>query len=587
MRNRSLLIAGAAALALAIPALAQQGGGSQPDPGGGQPVANTTGPTGGSRGISLSTGPGEIETLIQQLEAAQLAPVAPPVEYPAHARRDPWVAGRLDPVELGLGANPWGSVSGTFLSTLMRRMDTPIASRWAHIALRNGLLARTRAPNAVNPVDWTAERSWLLLRMGEADAARMLIYGVDTDRFTPKMTQVAVQSALANGDPPALCPIEERIRRFDPAIRELVSAMCASLSGEPETAAAQIDHARRYGRIGGIDLTLAEKVVGAGANTGRAVTVEWDPVDNLTAWRFGLATATGMTVPDRLLRYAPPRLRAFEARAPLLSAEDRLDAALVAAGLGVFSSQALVDLYSTIYDGTDPGDLPGTDAWKLRQAFVAADRDARMGAIRQLLQKDGNALRKEATRALVARAASRIDPDPKLEADAPELVSAMLAAGYDVAAARWAPALRGMDGEAADRVWAMLALSSADGRGVEINFSRIAGFISRDKSPGKARSALLVAGLAGLGRINNNAVNALNRRYGFGIGRQSSWTRMIDSAAGRGQSGTVLVMTGTGLQTPSWSDVPGAHLYHSVAALRRTGQDYTARMIAAEALSRT
>lgn len=587
MRNRSLLIAGAAALALAIPALAQQGGGSQPDPGGGQPVANTTGPTGGSRGISLSTGPGEIETLIQQLEAAQLAPVAPPVEYPAYARRDPWVAGRLDPVELGLGANPWGSVSGTFLSTLMRRMDTPIASRWAHIALRNGLLARTRAPNAVNPVDWTAERSWLLLRMGEADAARMLIYGVDTDRFTPKMTQVAVQSALANGDPPALCPIEERIRRFDPAIRELVSAMCASLSGEPETAAAQIDHARRYGRIGGIDLTLAEKVVGAGANTGRAVTVEWDPVDNLTAWRFGLATATGMTVPDRLLRYAPPRLRAFEARAPLLSAEDRLDAALVAAGLGVFSSQALVDLYSTIYDGTDPGDLPGTDAWKLRQAFVAADRDARMGAIRQLLQKDGNALRKEATRALVARAASRIDPDPKLEADAPELVSAMLAAGYDVAAARWAPALRGMDGDAADRVWAMLALSSPDGRGVEINFSRIAGFISRDKSPGKARSALLVAGLAGLGRINNNAVNALNRRYGFGIGRQSSWTRMIDSAAGRGQSGTVLVMTGTGLQTPSWSDVPGAHLYHSVAALRRTGQDYTARMIAAEALSRT
>ena len=47
--------------------------------------------------------------------------------------------------------------------------------------------------------------------------------------------------------------------------------MCSSLSGEPETAAAQIDDARRFGRIGGIDLALAEKVVGAGANTGRAV----------------------------------------------------------------------------------------------------------------------------------------------------------------------------------------------------------------------------------------------------------------------------------------------------------------------------
>ena len=77
-------------------------------------------------------------------------------------------------------------------------MDTPIASRWAHIALRDALLAKARAPRDVNPVDWVAERAWLLLRMGEADAARMLVAGVDTDRFTPKMVQVAVQSALAN-----------------------------------------------------------------------------------------------------------------------------------------------------------------------------------------------------------------------------------------------------------------------------------------------------------------------------------------------------------------------------------------------------
>jgi hypothetical protein len=33
--------------------------------------------------------------------------------------------------------------------------------------------------------------------------------------------------------------------------------------------------------------------------------------------------------------------------------------------------------------------------------------------------------------------------------------------------------------------------------------------------------------------------------------------------------------------------VPPSHLYHAVAALSRTGQGFTARMIAAEALSRT
>ena len=174
----------------------------------------------------------------------------------------------------------------------MRRMDAPIASRWAHIALRDALLARVRAPAQVNPVDWVAERAWLLLRMGEADAARMLVAGVNTDKFTPKMVQVGVQSALATADTPALCPLQDGIRQYDKNIRQLVQAMCASLAGEPESAGAQIDQARRYGRIGGIDLVLAEKVVGAAGNT-RSVTVEWEPVETLTAWRFGLAAGNG------------------------------------------------------------------------------------------------------------------------------------------------------------------------------------------------------------------------------------------------------------------------------------------------------
>jgi hypothetical protein len=101
------------------------------------------------------------------------------------------------------------------------------------------------------------------------------------------------------------------------------------------------------------------------------------------------------------------------------------------------------------------------------------------------------------------------------------------------------------------------------------------------------RSALLVAGLAGLGRINAGAADSLNRRFALGIGHQSSWTRMIDAAAERGQSAGVLVLTGTGFQTSNWADIPGSHLYHSVSGLIRTRQDFTARMIAAEALART
>ena len=584
MRSKSLLAAGAV-LALAIPALAQQA--AQPPPAQPSPAPVSTNAASPAQPTPLTASPAGGDTSVAELTLQQLAPPPPPVEYPAHARRDPWVVGRLDPVAVGLGDNPWGAANGTFLSSLMRRMDTPIASRWAHIALRNALLAKSRAPRAVNPVDWVAERAWLLLRLGEADAARMLVAGVDTDRFTPKLFQVGVQSALANGDPPALCPLQDGIRKYEPAIRALVSAMCASLSGEPESASAQIDDARRRGRIGGIDLMLAEKVVGAGANTARSTTIEWDPVDRLTAWRFGLATATGMVPPDRLVRAASPRLRAFEARAPLLTADQRLESARVATGLGVLSSQSMIDLYSTIYDSTDPSDLPGTDAWQVRQAFVGNDRDAKLGAFRKLLGGAKDPLQHEAMRALLGRAASLIQPDPELEKDAPELISAMLAAGYDRAAQRWIAATRRMDGEPGDRCWAMLVLASPDPRGLDLSTSRINAFIDRDKSPDKVRSALLVAGLAGLGRITADGADSLSRRNELGLGRQSVWTRMIDAAAGRDQPASVLILAGTGLQTTDFVGVPGAHLYHIIGGLIRTRQDYAARMIAAEALSRT
>ena len=577
---------------LALPALAQDrtppAATPTPSPTTASPAPATTSPAAGT-GPSVATagGFGESETGITAVSAAELPPPTPPVELPEHARRDPWVVGRLDPVELGLGANPWGTASGAFLSSLLRRTDTPIASRWAHIALRNALLAKVRAPRNVNPVDWVAERAWLLLRMGEADAARMLVSGVDVDKFTPKMFQVGVQSAMANADPAGLCPLLDGIRKVEPRVFPLVDAMCASLSGEPESAAAQIDAARRRGRIGGIDLVLAQKVVGAGADTGRAVTVEWEPVERLTSWRFGLATATGMTPPDRLLQSATPQVRAWQARAPLLSPSQRLDSARIATGLGVFSSQSLIDLYSMIYDATDPDQLSESDAWQVRLAFAGNDRDSRIKAIRRLWSTSSDPLQVEASRALAGRAATLIAPDPEVQADAPALIASMLAAGYDRQAVRWARAIRRMDERYADPSWAMLALAAPETAGLDLSFGRINAFISRDQSKGKKRSALLVAGLAGLGRIDARNADRLNRRHGLAIGHLTRWTRLIDGSAALGQAGSVLVLTATGFQATGFEALPSSHLYHAVAALNRTGQGFTARMIAAEALART
>lgn len=594
----SRLLAAAAAAAIALPALAQDSAAPvntvtpaqpQPQP---SPPATTPAPqqpaTQGPRAVRPSDAVGESQTGLVELLTEELTePPPPPVEYPDHARRDPRVVGRLDPASVGLGASPWRGASGAFLGTLLRRMETPSASRWAHITLRNALLARAAAPRNIDPVDWAAERAWLLIRMGEADAGRMIVSGVDTDRFTPRMFQVGVQSALANADPAGLCPLQQGIQKVEPNIVQLVDAMCAALAGEPETAAAQIDSARRRGRMSGIDLELAQKVVGAGGNSRRAVVIDWDEVDRLDTWRFGLATATGMTFPDRLIDSAPPQLRAWQAAAPILPPTDRLEPAQIAAGLGVFSSQSLIDLHSTIYDATGPDDIPETQAWQVRLAFLGRDLDTRLGAMRRIWGASQDYLPLQGARAMLGRAAALVEPSADLQSDAPNLIASMLAAGYDRDASRWARAVSQMDDEYADQSWAMLALGSPDGSGVDLSVRRINAFIDRDDSIGHKRSALLVAGLAGLGRIDEATASRLSGRFGLRIGNRSQWTRMIDRAAGLGQAGTVLVLTGTGLQAATFEEIPPSHVFHAIAGLRRTGQDYTARMIAAEALART
>jgi hypothetical protein len=598
MRNRFWLCGTAVLVAVALPAIAQQAAPSaQPEPALTQQEPAPTPEPATQPGAEPSPAPQRRapapsaadagEAGVAEISAEDLPPPPPPIELPEHAQRDPRIVGRIDPQSLNLGATPWGGAHGGFLSTLLRRMDAPIASRWAHMSLRNALLARAPAPRLVHPVDWVGERVWLLVRMGEADAARMLVSAVDVDDFTPKMFQVSVQSALASADPPALCPLQKGIGTVEERIAPMVDAMCASLSGEPESAAAQIESARRRGRIGGIDLVLAQKVVGAGADSSRAVTVEWEPVDRLDSWRFGLATATGMVPPENLIANAPPHLRAWQARAPLLTYQQRLGSARIATGLGVFSSQALTDIYSAIYDGTGPDELSETDAWQLRLAFAGRDLQTRLAAMRRLWDMDSNSLEREASRALLARAAARVQPSAELQSDAANLIASMLAAGMDRNAARWASVVGDMEDQFADASWAMLALASPDVANLDVGTGRISDFIKRDESPNKHRSAMLVGGLVGLGRITSEQADDLNRSHGLRLERRSRWSQMIDASARLGQGGTVLALTGIGFQSTDLSRIPPSHLLHAVAALRRTDQDFTARMIAAEALSRT
>lgn len=521
-----------------------------------------------------------VEPVPKDSAEQDLAELAQPsyggIEIPESSRRPTDFVGPLTPGNWGLAPGAFGNANGRFLVTLMGRLDAPLPSRWTSILLRRALLSRVPTPSRVSDVDWVAERAWLLLRMGEADSARALVQSVDVDKFTPRMFTVAVQTALATGDPAALCPLVQPGRAVsDEPIWPLADAMCAALEGDAARASQLVDQARGRGDAGGIDILLAEKVVGAGLNTRRAVTIEWEGVDELNSWRFGMASATGLEIPKPLIDRAGPAVRAWQARAPMIPIQQRTAAAEIAASLGVFSNQSLVDMYSLIGDSTDPSEIKGSTADRLRRCYSARTFDGRVEAMRGLWDDAKTPRDRYGRLILTAVAAARIPPSEAHKDRAADLIASMLSAGLDRPAARWSSLVDGM-GNAGDRAWALLALGS-ERPTVDVSPSRAQAFADRD---GGHRGRMLIAGLAGLGRLTDPGSLGLN------VAPRTPWERMIDGAAAANQPATVALLAGTGMQTGDWGGIPPEHLYHIVSALRRVGLEYEARMIAAEALSR-
>ena len=497
-------------------------------------------------------------------------------ELPPASRRSLALVGVAGDGETGVGADAFAGTDGHMVETLMRRLSAPLPSRWLSILLRRTLVAPLATPPHVNGADFAAERAWLLLRMGEADAARAVVQAVDDGNYTPKLFQVAMNAMLATGDPAGLCPLADAgLAATGERGWTLAQAMCAGLAGQPARAKPLIAAARRRNVASGIDMNLAQKVMGAGANGGQAVTIEWDGVDRLSVWRFGLALATGVAVPDTLLAGVGPQVVDWRATAPGLALPDRVAAAEVAAAQGVLSAAAFVDLYAAVAALDDPPAGPSGVADDLRTAYVGATADERATALHSLW---GDTARVPYARlVLTARAAARISPVAG-DKDADRLVAAMLSAGLDRTAARWRPVV-----EARGDAWAMLALADPDAGG-PLTYRDLSSYAGSGDAALKQR--LLFAGLAGLGRLAPADVERAAEALDVRIGAENSWTRAIDRAAREHQAGLVVLLAATGMQTPAWKGVPPAMLYRIVAGLRAVGLGGEARMIAAEALAR-
>lgn len=520
-------------------------------------------------------------------ELDQLLGLKPKTDIPPGAARALTRIGVLAADEGGLPPIALAGQSGKLVRAVLNGTQGPLVSRWGHILLRRALASRLAAPLGMDPVEFAALRVGVLNRIGEYAVARAVVQDIDTANWSPALSQEALNAYLASGDITGACPaVRLQGSKRQDGEWQMWQAICNAYAGETALAATQLDRALFRGVAPRIDVLLARRFAGAAGRGQRGVQIEWQGVDDLNPWRFGLATAVGEPLPEGLLeRTVQARGGAYYARAaallPMLPASQRAAFAGRAAREGIMSADAMVDLYSEVFAEPGAAGEAQAHAAALREAYVAAEPAARIAAMRRLWTA-GPALGAGdgyGARVLTAYAAARIPPREAHADAAGDLIGAMLAAGLDRNAARWADVV-----EEGSLGWALIAL--ADARSASVAQSAVSSFIGNDDSDDQRKSAFLVAGLAGLGQLSESDAASLAGDLGFDLARRTRWTNAIARAAEVGNPALVVLLAGLGMQGTSWAQMTPLHLYHITAALTRVGLVAEARMIAAEAVAR-
>jgi len=544
-----------------------------------QPLPTQPAPVGGTD-LDLADLPTleELEAMSTD-ELDELLGLKPKFDIPPAARRSMEQVGILGQREGGLPAASLARQPAALVRAVLAGTTRPMVSRWGHILLRRALASRLATPEGMDPVEFAMLRVRALNALGEHVVARAVVQDIDTANYSPALTAAAVEAYIGSADIIGACPAVRLVdTRRDDAEGQMLAGICNAYAGEATRA--QNDLRRLLSRTEDdrIDVLLAQRVAGSAGRGRRAVTIEWDGIAGLTPWRFALANALGEPVPDELLGDAEPDLLRTAALTPALTPLQRARAADIAAASGILSSAAMVDLYSQIFaeEGAE-GDAAVT-ASRLREAYVGTDPLQRLAAIRDIWGGGGEFSYGRVV--LTAYAAARLPVDDALADDADGLVAAMLAAGLDRDAMRWAGVVD--DGSVG---WAMLALADPDGSAM-VSDGELDGFVDDDDSPRQHKSRMLLAGLAGLGRVADAEIAEYGERLGIDLAAQTRWTRMIERAAEVDNPALVTMLAGLGMEGSGWDRMTARHLFHIVSALRRVGLEAEARMIAAEAVAR-
>jgi hypothetical protein len=516
---------------------------------------------------------------LEEMEADEIDEVLglkPKFDIPPAARRAVREIGVIDEAEGGFPAGSLDDQPPKLIRAALAANRGPLVSRWGHILLRRALASRLDAPKGMDPVAFVAMRAALLNRLGEGSTARALVQDVDSANYDKALASAAFDAYLLTGDVLGMCPVA----RLKSTLRDdgewnMTRAICAAYAGEERQAERDLQRILYTGEAPRIDALLAQRYAGAAGEGSRAVNVEWNNVEELTPWRFALSRALGVDLPEGLRDGAGIRYDIGDVLMPAVPLQERVAAADRAGARGIISSAAMVDLYSQLW----AEEISGAErerAVTLREAYVARDPADRLAAMRALWGNDGDYGRE----VLTAYAAARLPVNDAMLDDAPRIVGSMLAAGLDRNAMRW-----GTTVPEGSEAWALLALAQPQRR-TQVSPGAVQDFMSDDDSDDRRKTRFLVAGLAGLGRLDMGAANGLAAQLGINFERQSAWSQRIDRAAELRNPTLVALLAGLGMQGDGWDKMTARHLFHIVRALRQSGLEGEARMIAAEAVAR-
>ena len=510
-------------------------------------------------------------------EIDKLFGLKPKFDVPPGAHHALTQVGVIDRDEGGFAADSLASQPAALIRAVLDGTRKPLVSRWGHILLRRALASRLDPPSDMDPVEFIALRAALLDRIGEAQVARALVQDVESASYNPALANAAFDAYLATGDLLGICPVAQlNPDLIDTPNWQMARSICRAFAGGSEDAGRELDRDLYYGVAPRIDVLLAQRFAGAAGETRRDITIEWQGINQLNPWRFSLARTLGVDVPDALRKGAGPEYDFADIAIPAVPLAARVAAADRAGARGVLSSAAMVDLYSQLWADPSIDDSVKSRADTLREAYAARDAGARLDALKSLW---GNNNDDYGAKVLTAYAAARLPVLQPLANDAPRIVASMLSAGLDRNAVQWNRVV-----DQGSEAWGMLAIAQPNRANVASG--GIGKFIDQDKSPVQRKARFLVAGLAGLGRIDANAAAGYARDLHFDLARQSAWSTKIDRAAQLGNPTLVALLAALGMQGEGWDKMTARHLFHIVQALDRVGLDGEARMIAAEAVAR-